>query len=414
MIMNNISIQASLNTEIESYNRGRIFKSLTEGFSSRLLQILGKSYGLTIQGANENYIIKDDKFEIHFRKSLAQKVFDIVNIKDAELIVGEGYVEGDWGIISGNLEDVLSLFWRIANSNKHINSKRKRELKNQFKKSQYNNPKIAKKNIEHHYDLDNHENILFKAMLGESMCYSSAMFSNKNDSLDNAQNEKFKVIIDNINVKSGDKVLDIGCGWGTLGRKLSNKHIFYDGITISKEQYSYCIQHKEKDKYEKYHLLDYREYFGNNSTKYDAVTCIEALDHIGTEQYKEFFNLVKQHLKPGGTFFIQLIARPEKGMTSTWINKHIYPGGYITSYEEAKDAFTDAGFKEVSLVNLTGYHYVETLRYWKENLLKNWESISGSPPFDDAFLRKWIFFLSYSIVAFKDSGFTNYHLKLEG
>lgn len=394
-------------------DQGGIFKSLIEGFSYRLLQALVKTYGVKVQSLDNQYVMESADFEIRFRKDLAKKVFDIVNVKDAELLIGEGYVNGEWDIVSGNLEDVLSTFWEIANSSQYINRKRKNDLRDEFELSQRNDPNSAKENIEHHYDAENYENSLFKAMLGDRMCYSAALFSEQGGSLDEAQDQKFEVIIDNLGISPGDKVLDIGCGWGTLGRKLSDKDIHYDGITISSEQYNYCQENKLGGGRENYHLLDYREFFENNDRQYDSVTCIEALDHIGTAQYNEFFRLVKKCLKPGGTFFLQLIARPERGMTSTWISKHIYPGGYITSYEEAEEAFLYAGFNESSLVDLTGFHYAETLRRWRNNLLENWEGLSGTPPFDEEFLRKWMFFLSYSIVAFRDSGFTNYHLKLK-
>jgi len=200
-----------------------------------------------------------------------------------------------------------------------------------------------------------------------------------------------------------------------LARKLAASGANVTGITLSHEQLLYCERHTspQSSGSEIYFPQDYRSFFANNRRTYDAITSVEVLDHIGKSQFETFFRLAYDNLKDDGAFFLQLIARPSPSQTSGWIQKYIYPGGYIASLEEIEAAYVKAGFRSAGLEYIASSHYAQTLREWRTNLVNAWPGISAKSGFDGVFYRKWMFFLAYSISAFENAGFCNYHLTLK-
>lgn len=371
---------------------------------------------IAILAENDKVFVKHAKFSLEADREYPSVLVWALVSADPELGVGEGFMQGRWRMLAGEPEDALSIFWNIATTNRLLPFLRKVINGKRFYKWQANTPELARSNIAHHYDADNTNNALFERMLGSVPCYSSAIFETPTQSLADAQHNKINIVVERLDIRAGDQVLDIGCGWGVLTRRLARAGCNVTGITLSQEQLNYCNRLASADIVgnQDYLLEDYRSFFARvHDRRYDKITCIEVLDHIGKAQYDLFFQLVRSKLKDDGTFFLQLIARPHEGQTSGWIQKYIYPGGYIASINEVTRAFESAGFKAIDLAYIPGIHYANTLREWRKLLRDEWKTLRQDPRLDVVFYRKWMFFLAYSISAFENAGFCNYHLILK-
>jgi cyclopropane-fatty-acyl-phospholipid synthase len=360
-------------------------------------------------------VLRHPKFLVELDQRYAATLLRGLISTDPEMLVGEGYMHGRWRVVEGALEDVLTTLWTIATKQLILPMLRKAINRRRFDIWQRNTVEKSKKNIEHHYDAENANNSFFQHMLGEVPCYSAGVFVGEDTDLAKAQKNKINIIAAQLNISKGDQILDIGSGWGVLTRRLAAEGGRVTGITLSREQLRYCESMSlTGPESESYLLQDYRTFFAGNSTPFDIITCIEVLDHIGRSQFDSFFRLAHLNLKTDGQFFLQLIARPKRGQTSGWIDKYIYPGGYIASIEEIRTAYERAGFQSVNMVHLPGSHYAQTLRQWRNLLIQSWRAMSSSDPrFDEVFYRRWMFFLAYSISAFEHGGFCNYHLTLK-
>lgn len=383
-----------------------------------IVKVLLPLFGLRVKeaiGSQNRVIVRGDQFKLSVDKSFLKGAVFAAFSGDAELVVGEGYMHRKWDVEEGQLEDALAAFWSIANRLPLAATFRWVGNYARFSKKQVNSTDSSQLNIKSHYDDDNVQNNLFSSMLGRSMCYSAAIFDSEHQKLDSAQINKLSRIVTLLDLRSGMNVLDIGSGWGALAESIANSGCNVTGITLSEEQLHWCAGKNAKSSSGQisYYLQDYRDFYSNNTLKLDRITCIEVLDHIGTKQYDNFFKLAYDALSEDGLFFLQLIARPERGHTSSWIDKYIYPGGYIASLEEAREAYLKAGFVERKVIPIDGEHYVRTLNLWRDSFKRGWDELSAKNGLDEVFYRKWEFFLSYSIVAFQHAGFCNYHVVLE-
>ena len=313
---------------------------LVNFFSDKAFKVFTKRVGLHCEydPAKKKYELASSSFVIEITRGFTKKIFANIKSKDIELHIAEGYIERRWDVTEGKLEDVLAFFSKIGRSDEDNTRQRNADQYLEFIQTQSNTIGSSKENVEFHYDSQNVDNILFENILGDVPCYSAAYFEETSMSLEEAQSKKILQIISNLDLSENASVLDIGSGWGVLGQTLVKQGVDFDGITISSEQYKYCSNLKDPGNY---HLRDYRDFFSENTKRFDAITCIEVLDHIGIEQYDNFFQLAKNALKEKGIFYLQLITRPCKGSTSSWINNHKYPGGYITSLEEAEAAYLE-------------------------------------------------------------------------
>jgi len=331
-------------------------------------------------------------------------------------IIADGFVEGDWYILEGHLDDVLAHFWNKQLNSSGILQLSRRMLDNpRFRKSQLNSPSLSKENIKRHYDNQNPDNILFEQMLGKVACYSSAIYDNVNQSLEEAQENKLDLICRSIQPHEAMRVLDIGSGWGELSARLFDSGCNVTGITVSHNQLTYCqdrFSEQIKSGRLNFKFSDYRDFFDNNDEKFHAVSCIEVLDHIGLAHFDSFFRSASENLLDDGLFFLQVITRPRPGQTSSWIDKHIYPGGYIASMEEIEAAYANAGFKCVQRNDFSGEHYARTLHEWRALLAEFRKMQTDEKVFSAKFFRKWEMFLASSILAFEEMGFANSHIAL--
>ena len=263
-----------------------------------------------------------------------------------------------------------------------------------------NNKSRSKENIRKHYDLGNE---FFSLWLDKTLTYSSAIFDDSND-LEKAQLNKYKKLSSLVKPKSGDKMLEIGCGWGGFAEYIGkNYDVKLDCITISKKQYEYSKERIHKEGLNEkinIQMLDFRDVKNN----YNSIASIEMIEAVGQSYLKNYFNTIKENLVDGGTAAIQSITIDDsiydryKSKTD-FIQKYIFPGGFLPSKNELVNLANKSGLK---FENCTSYgdHYSNTLNIWREEFLEKWEQIS-SQGFDNTFKRMWNFYLSYCEAGFK-------------
>ena len=263
-----------------------------------------------------------------------------------------------------------------------------------------NNKSRSKENIRKHYDLGNE---FFSLWLDKTLTYSSAIFDDSND-LEKAQINKYKKLSNLVKPKSGDKMLEIGCGWGGFAEYIGkNYDVKLDCITISKKQYEYSKERIHKEGLNEkinIQMLDFRDVKNN----YNSIASIEMIEAVGQSYLKNYFNTIKENLVDGGTAAIQSITIDEsiydryKSKTD-FIQKYIFPGGFLPSKNELVNLANQSGLKFENC-NSYGDHYSNTLNIWREEFLEKWEQIS-SQGFDNTFKRMWNFYLSYCEAGFK-------------
>jgi len=264
-----------------------------------------------------------------------------------------------------------------------------------------NDKKRSKKNIAKHYDLGNE---FFSLWLDPTLTYSSAIFEEKNDDLEKAQLNKYKKLIDLIKPRQGDKILEIGCGWGGFAEYVGkNYDVKLDCITISKKQYEYASKRIfENGLNEKINIIykDYRDV----QEKYNSIASIEMIEAVGKNYLQIYFKTLKSNLIDGGKAAIQAITIDDKlfdryKSREDFIQKYIFPGGFLPSKKKLYDLSANNGLK-IDQYNSYGFHYSNTFKMWRDEFLKKWEEISRQG-FDNKFKRMWDFYLSYCEAGFK-------------
>jgi cyclopropane-fatty-acyl-phospholipid synthase len=230
------------------------------------------------------------------------------------------------------------------------------------------------------------------------MNYSCAYFTKPTDTIETAQQNKLRHIAAKLDLKPGQRVLDIGSGWGGLALYLAAAaDVEVLGVTLSTEQLALATQRaKERglDKRVRFELMDYREVKGT----FDRVVSVGMFEHVGVVYYDEFFSRVRDLLKPDGVALLHSIGR--KGgpsSTSSWIRKYIFPGGYSPALSEVFSPVERAGFW-VTDVEILRLHYAKTLRAWEERFQSNRAKITQL--MDERFCRMWEFYLIASELSF--------------
>jgi len=271
-------------------------------------------------------------------------------------------------------------------------------FKNIFIKNTKSN---SKKNISKHYDLGNE---FFSLWLDNTLTYSSAIFENDKSDLEKAQINKYEKLTSLIKPKIGDKVLEIGCGWGGFAEFIGkNYDVKLDCITISKKQFDYAKNRIYKiGLNEKINIImqDYRDV----TNKYNSIASIEMIEAVGQNYLKNYFQSIKNYLKDDGKAAIQAITIDEKlfgryKKKEDFIQKYIFPGGFLPSKSSLVEHAKKTGL-EFNQCNSYGAHYSNTLKIWREKFFKSWELISKQG-FDNTFKRMWNFYLSYCEAGFR-------------
>ncbi len=264
-----------------------------------------------------------------------------------------------------------------------------------------NTPKGSQRNIAAHYDLGND---FYRHWLDESMTYSSALFDSKEDSLALAQRRKYRRLAENLRLEPGDKVLEIGCGWGGFAQ-VAAEDFGCDivGLTLSKEQATYARRRMAAAGLAAkvdIRLQDYRDVTG----KFDKIASIEMFEAVGEENWPIYFAKLDACLKPGGRAAIQSITIddqifPSYRRNADFIQRYIFPGGMLPSPSAFTKAVEDAGLR-LQEAFYFGKSYAQTLRHWHEAFKTHWRTIE-TQGFDQRFERMWRYYLNYCETGFE-------------
>lgn len=235
---------------------------------------------------------------------------------------------------------------------------------------------------EKHYDLDNK---LFSAMLGKTMTYSCGYWRKAKD-LESAEIAKLDLICKKLNLKKGQKVLDIGCGWGSFAKHAAEKYkVSVVGVTISKEQAEFAKKLCKGLPVE-IKLQDYRDL----DEKFDHIVSVGMFEHVGEKNYKTFFEVAKKRLKENGLFLLHTIGNPKTSYkTEPWLNKYIFPNGMLPSLKQI--ASNIEGLFIIEDLHNFGADYDKTLMAWHKNFESKWPLFKNK--YDERFRRMWNYYL---------------------
>jgi len=324
--------------------------------------------------------------------------FEIIN--KGSIGLAESYMRGDFE--TDNLTNLIEIAAKNINKVHKFSGALDFPIINFFKGLFVKNTREkSKENIARHYDLGNE---FFSLWLDKTLTYSSAIFDNKKNDLENAQINKYKKLSNLIRPKNGDKILEIGCGWGGFGEFVGkNYDVKMDCITISKKQYDFAKNRIYKNGLNEkvnIQLLDYRDV----NKKYNSVASIEMIEAVGQNYLSGYFKKIKDSLYHNGIAGIQAITIDDKiydryKLKTDFIQKYIFPGGFLPSKREILKLSNKNGLN-FDKCNSYGLDYSNTLRIWRNDFQKKWNTISKQG-FDETFRRMWNFYLSYCEAGFK-------------
>ena len=333
---------------------------------------------------------------------------EIKLLLNPSLQFGESYMNGSLIMEEGRIHDLLKLLF--SNSKIDVDhwimdvSRAVRFILNKFNIGNYLSK--SKKNVAHHYDLSDQ---LYDLFLDKDRQYSCAYFNSPNDTLDQAQTNKKELIAKKLLLEKGQNVLDIGCGWGGMASFLSKRsEVNVKGITLSEEQIQYANKRKQTESLHnvEYKLQDYR----NVNETYDRIVSVGMFEHVGTKHYQDFFNKVYDLLNDTGVALIHTIGRlSEPSTNDPWIEKYIFPGGYIPALSETVSKIEKSGLSMTD-IQILKFHYAETLKRWRYNFYDNIDKVKEI--YDEKFCRMWDFYLSSSQASFEESTLVVFQLQL--
>ena len=366
---------------------------------ARYLNKLFQKDGFLLIDANSSkYIIGTPKNNKPITVKILDKKLHYKLFFRPDLYFGEAYSNGDIQIENGSLTDFLDIaLMNIGRGELNFFSMLINKLYGSYRYlTNFNFIKKSKMNVAHHYDLSDD---LYSLFLDPKKQYSCGYFINENDTLEDAQNNKIQHIIKKLNIKPNQKVLDIGCGWGSLAIDIAkSNNCEVTGITLSENQFNYCVKKAKKLNLENqvtFKLIDYRQL----DEKFDRIVSVGMFEHVGRKFYKNFFKKINNLLNDDGVSLVHTIGsvNPPRD-PHPWITKYIFPGGYTPSLSEVVTPVEKAGLI-VSDIEVLKLHYSHTLRHWKENCIKNKIQIINM--FDEKFFRMWEFYLASCESAFK-------------
>jgi cyclopropane-fatty-acyl-phospholipid synthase len=324
-----------------------------------------------------------------------------------ELALGEAYMDGTFVVENGSIADALAILldqpemvprwgrvqWWLRYLARHIR--------------QFNLRGRARDNVAHHYDLDGR---LYSLFLDADKQYSCAYFETPDATLDDAQLAKKRHLAAKLLIGRGDRVLDIGSGWGGLGLYLAEMAgADVTGITLSTEQLQIAnarAGERNLSRQAKFQLSDYRDIPG----PFDRIVSVGMFEHVGVGFYETFFKRCAELLSDDGVMLLHAIGRSTgPDVTSPWITKYIFPGGYMPAISEVIPAIERAGLL-VCDIEILRLHYAETLKAWRERFMARREEAVRL--YDERFARMWEFYLAGSEMSFRKQNLMNFQIQL--
>ena len=326
-----------------------------------------------------------------------------------ELKAGEAYMDGSLICEEGGIRGLLNVFG--ANREGLRGHPLQKALKGWLKKirkwHQRNKTSASRKNVQHHYDLSND---FYKLFLDEDMQYSCGYFEHADATLEEAQLAKKRHIAAKLNLKPGQTVLDIGCGWGGMAIYLAEHcDVHVTGVTLSTEQHALGVERVKAKGLEgkvDIRLQDYRDLEG----PFDRIVSVGMFEHVGVGHFPEFFEKTYELLADEGCFLLHSIGRRGgPGSTAAWIRKYIFPGGYSPAVSETVAEIEKSGFW-VSDMEILRLHYGETILEWDKRFQKNRDKVATM--MDERFCRMWEFYLIVSEFSFRYSKNMNFQIQM--
>jgi cyclopropane-fatty-acyl-phospholipid synthase len=319
-------------------------------------------------------------------------------VRAPDMALGEAYMDGSLTITGDDLPGFLALLMQNAAQGRadawRFPLERAQRLRHRAQ--QITPAQRARRNVAHHYDLSG---ALYDLFLDEDRQYSCAYFMTPEDTLEQAQAQKKAHIAAKLCLSPGQRVLDIGCGWGgmaiTLARDYGARVL---GVTLSEEQHRVAARRAAaaglSDRIE-IRLMDYRAVTGS----FDRIVSVGMFEHVGRPHYGEYFTHVRDRLHPDGVALIHTIGRPGRpSVTSPWVTKYIFPGGYVPALSEVMPAIQDSGLYTTD-IEVWRLHYAETLRHWRARFEANIDKAHAL--YDDRFCRMWRYYLVASEMTFR-------------
>ena len=275
-----------------------------------------------------------------------------------------------------------------------------------------NHRRGSRRNIAHHYDLGND---FYRLWLDETMTYSCALFTQESETLHEAQTRKYQRMLDLLEARPGQTLLEIGCGWGGFAEHAAERGMHVDGITLSREQLAYArerIAARQLDAQVSLQFKDYREL----DTTADHIVSIEMLEAVGESYWPTYFDTLKRCLRPGGRAAIQVITIAESAFahyrkTPDFIQRYIFPGGVLPTVEILQAQAARAGLR-VRALDRFGHDYARTLMAWDKHFVSARHEIRNQG-FDERFYRMWRYYLHYCSAGFRTERIDLVQLALE-
>ncbi|HUC87035.1 MAG TPA: cyclopropane-fatty-acyl-phospholipid synthase family protein [Candidatus Saccharimonadales bacterium] len=360
-------------------------KQLINAFLSRI-----RNGAVTIQywdGTTVTYGSGKSGLKISFKSPKAVRAM----LKNMTLGFGESYmdglieVEGPLDHLGKLVDENRSAFLPlIATKLTHLPSRNTRSRQ--------------KNQIQHHYDLGND---FYKLWLDKSMTYSCAYFTSTKVSLEQAQEAKRELLLRKLQLQKGQRMLDIGSGWGSLLIKAAQEYdITGLGVTLSKEQYEHSVAEAKRlglDKKIKFELANYQD-LSERSQQYDRIVSVGMFEHVGHRNQKRYFDLLQKLLVDDGLSVLHCICVPRETLTDPWIDKYIFPGGQIPSINHITKSLASNNFSLIDFENLR-IHYAMTLDEWWRRYEKHKDKVIKM--YDERFYRMWQLWLASSSAGFR-------------
>tara|TARA_B100000029_G_scaffold339604_1_gene331817 strand:- start:539 stop:1726 length:1188 start_codon:yes stop_codon:yes gene_type:complete len=379
----------------------KILNYISDQFVFSNLKKISYGHLTLIDARKKEYFFGDSKSYLKSRIKINNPSFCYNILRKGSSALGESYINGEFE--TDNLTALIEL------SAKNINITHKFSgffqfffFPNFLRRSLFKNTKErSKKNISLHYDLGNE---FFSTWLDKTLTYSCGIFNSSSQTLEMAQINKYNKLIKMVKPRRGDKILEIGCGWGGFAEHMAkNYDIKLDCITISKKQFLFTkerirkagLNHKVDVK-----MMDYRDV----KKKYDIIISIEMIEAVGEKYLDKYFYTIKENLASGGRGAIQAIIIKDElydryRNKEDFIQKYIFPGGFLPSLKSLDKLSRKSGLK-IDGYHLYGSHYSNTLQKWRESFLDSWDLISKQG-FNSSFKKMWDFYFSYCDAGFK-------------
>ncbi|CUH94750.1 hypothetical protein P22_0816 [Propionispora sp. 2/2-37] len=342
-------------------------------------------------GEEESYGNGEPTFKIIFRQEPSWKI----SSNDIVLILGEAYMDGIVDF-EGSMDEMI----RAVALNNHHEETGKSKLFDE-KKNEGTDSMTQRENIHHHYDLGND---FFALWLDKTMSYSCAYFRSPDDTLYQAQIQKIDHILKKINLKPGERLLDIGCGWGWLIIRAAEQYqVKATGITLSEEQYEGTKQRIKELGLENLVDVQFVNYQDLDETKlqFDKIVSVGMFEHVGKNNLPRYMDKVNKLLVPGGMSLLHTITGMFEETANAWIGKYIFPGGYVPSLRETVWLLPEFDFHLLHAESLR-LHYAKTLDCWYSNFLGHVDTVRQK--YGERFVRMWSLYLRGCAAAFRASG----------